>query len=149
MLMVYGGARQRPRQSCGEGSAGQPSSARQDQAGISRIKSAGLSHEPRYVPSYNAVLIANRVHFGEILNDAGCVGLRLREQSRSQTKAFDRQPWIPDGLGDGKSSLQRGQPTLRFPVPHEGLSIARMEITHLHLARPQMHPAFQTGFYKA
>ena len=56
-----------------------------------------LSHEPRCVPSYNAILIANRVHFGEILNDAGSVGLRLREQSRSQTKAFDRQPWIPDG----------------------------------------------------
>ena len=86
---------------------------------------------------------------GEILNDAGSVGLRLREQSRSQTKAFDRQPWIPDGLGDGKSSLQGGQPTLRFPVPHEGLSIARMKITHLHLARPQMHPAFHTGLYQA
>jgi hypothetical protein len=30
-----------------------------------------LSHEPRYVPSYNAIPIAIRVHFGEILNDAG------------------------------------------------------------------------------
>ena len=108
-----------------------------------------LSHEPRYVPSYNAILIANRVHFGEILNDAGGVGLRLREQSRSQTKAFDGQPWIPDGLGDGKSSLQGGLPTLQFPIPHECLSIARMEITHLHLARPQMHPACDTGLYQA
>ena len=108
-----------------------------------------LGHEARYVPSDNAILIANRAHFGEILNEARSVGLRLREQSRPQTKAFDGQPWIPDGLGDGKSSLQGGQPALRFPVPHEGFSIARMQITHLNLARPQMHPAFYTGLYQA
>jgi hypothetical protein len=27
-------------------------------------RTVSLSHEPRYVPGYNAVLIANRVHFG-------------------------------------------------------------------------------------
>jgi len=108
-----------------------------------------LGHEPRYVPSYNAIPIANRAHFGEILNDARSVGLRLREQSRPQTKAFDGQPWIPDGLGNGKSSLQGGEPALRFSVPHEGLSIARMHVTHLDLARPQMHAAFHTGLYQA
>jgi len=64
------------------------------------------SHEPGCVPGYKAMLIANRLHLGDVLNDARSVGLRLREQSRSQTEAFDGQPWIPDDPGDGKSPLQ-------------------------------------------
>jgi hypothetical protein len=63
------------------------------------------SQKPRHVPSDDAVQIANRAHFGEILSDVGDVEHRLRAQSRPQTEALDSQPRVLDGLSDRKSTI--------------------------------------------
>src|SRR6185437_545631 len=65
-----------------------------------------------HAPGNDTILTANRTQFGEILGEAGGIGLRLRKQPRPQTEAFHGHPWVLDGPGDGKGAIERIQPAL-------------------------------------